>query len=317
MDSGCGWKGTVDTLEDHLNKCEFVLVECPNECEDEDGDTNEFFKKDLDAHLEDCPYRDYECEYCGEEDTYAFITQDHDKVCDLKIVPCSNGGCHKSMQRQHLYQHEQYECEHTVVKCKHESIGCKTELKRKDMEAHEQDDKLHLHMAIDTVTFLKEQCSMLSYMLKKESMTFRLTEYQNKKENNEEFYSPSFYTGHGYYMNVWVYAYGNGSGEGSHVSVYAYFLKGKYDTKLKWPFAGTVTITLLNQERDDDHYENIMTISSTENLKPGTAIDNWGYPKYIPHSELNSKPYLRDDTLYFKVSVEVDSYKPWLEYTEK
>ena len=95
------------------------------------------------------------------------------------------------------------------------------------MEAHEQDDKLHLHMAIDTVTFLKEQCSMLSYMLKKESMTFRLTEYQNKKQNDEVFYSPSFYTGHGYHMNVSVYANGNGSGKGSHASVFANFLKGK------------------------------------------------------------------------------------------
>ena len=272
-------------------------------------------RKDLDVHLEeDCPNRDHECEYCGEEGSYALITQHHDEVCNLKIVTCSNGNCHKSMQRQHLYQHEQYECEHAMVKCKHESIGCKTELKRRDMEVHEQDDKLYLHMAIDTVTFLKEQCS---YILKKESMTFRLTEYQNKKQNNTEFYSPSFYTGpNGYHMNIAVDANGVGSGKGTHVSVFAHLLRGKYDTKLKWPFAGKVTVTLLNQERDDDHYKIIMILPSTENIRPGTARNKVGYSKYIPHSKVESNIYLRDDTLYFKVSVEVDSHKPWLEYME-
>ena len=35
--------------------------------------------------------------------------------------------------------------------CKYRGIGCDTELKREDMAAHEQDDKLHLHMALETI----------------------------------------------------------------------------------------------------------------------------------------------------------------------
>ena len=49
---------------------------------------------------------------------------------------------------------------------------------------------------------------------------------------------------------------------------------------------------------------------------PETTRNKAGYSKCIPHSKLESNFYLRDDMQYFKVSVEVDSYKPWLEYTE-
>ena len=58
------------------------------------------------------------------------------------------------------------------------------------MAIHEQDDARHLHMAIDTVTQLKEQCSMLSSTVRRDSITFQLTEYQKKKENNTVFYTP-------------------------------------------------------------------------------------------------------------------------------
>ena len=77
--------------------------------------------------------------------------------------------------------------------------------------------------------------------------TFRLSEYRKKKEANEEFQFPSFYTHlNGYHMAVRVYANGNGDGEGTHVSVYVVILEGDYDAELKWPFAGKVAFTLLN-----------------------------------------------------------------------
>ena len=48
------------------------------------------------------------------------------------------------------------------------------------------------------------------------------------------------------------------------------------------------------------------------------VYDKWGYPHFIPHSELTcdkfkSTQYLKDDTLYFRVLVEVDNHKPWLQ----
>ena len=61
-----------------------------------------------------------------------------------------------------------------------------------------------------------------------------------------------------------------------------------------------------------DHYEMTIPIQNTFNMTSGTTR---GYSKFISHSELESKPYLKDDTLYFRVSVEVADSKPWLECT--
>ena len=42
-------------------------------------------------------------------------------------------------------------------------------------------------------------------------------------------------------MTLSVIANGWGDGEGTHVSVSAPILKGKYDSMLKWPFTGNIT----------------------------------------------------------------------------
>ena len=87
-------------------------------------------------------------------------------------------------------------------------IGCDTQLKREDMAAHEQDDKLHLHMALETVTSQQSAIDSLQATVKsllsklelqekvlknKESKTFRsfrLSEYGKKKETNKVFHFP-------------------------------------------------------------------------------------------------------------------------------
>ncbi len=288
--------------------------------------SNYFMRKDLDNHVtKECPNRDHECTHgedgdkCGEKGTHYYITQVHDKICQ-KILHCTNAGCPIIMQRQHISQHVESKCEYTVIACKHKSIGCETELKRKDMAAHELDDKLHFHMAINTVTLLKEDITQLKengdITLKQgESMSIRFIDYQVRKKSNKHLFSPSFYTSHGYRMALKVYANGYGAGEGTHVSVYASIVKGKHDSQLSWPLLGSVTITLLNQLEDKKHHSRVLSITQERNARVG---DNWGCPKFTPHSALGHDPientqYLKDDTLHFRVLVEVKDNKPWLQ----
>ena len=204
-------------------------------------------------------------------------------------------------------------------------------LKREDIAAHEQDDKLHLHMAIDAINSqqtiddslkaeinsLKAEVNSLkevSLLKSKQSLTFVVSDIQEKKENDERFTSPLFYTSpNGYHMEFRVYANGYRDGEGTHVSVFVHILKGKYDAGLKWPFVGEVTLTLLNHLEDRNHYT--MTLKYTAGNDSGTVGKRRGYPYFIAHSELagGSAKYLKDDALYFRVSAEVDDHKPWLE----
>ena len=116
-------------------------------------------------------------------------------------------------------------------------------------------------------------------------------------------------------MAVMVYANGYGDGKGTHVSVFARTLEGKYDAELKWPFVGKVVITLLNQLEDKNHHTYTTSFTAADKR---TRTDAWGKPQFIPHSALAHDPvkntqYLKDDTLHFKVEVQVEDHKPWLQ----
>lgn len=119
-------------------------------------------------------------------------------------------------------------------------------------------------------------------------------------------------------MVVRVDAHGYGSSTGSHLSVYVLLPRGKYDSEVKWPLLGSVTVSLLNQLEDNNHHERKFTLNSAQDTREeGTAYRG---PQFIHHSELDYNPdkntlYLKDDTLYFRVAVEVADYKPWLEPT--
>ncbi len=331
MERDCQWVGTVGTLEEHVGMCQFTLVPCPKKCKEDNG-ILKITMRDLQQHLmENCPNRDYSCEHCGLKGTYA-TTLDHYDTCEKKIITCTNEGCTMEMERMKIKNHLSKECEHTMISCKYMSIGCDLKLKRKDMRAHEEDDKANLNKSLngmikweEKMTQLQNDNDTLTEALRNkvdkkegEPMTFKVTEFQKRKDNNETFYSPSFYSSpNEYLMNIAVCANGRGDGEGSHVSVGASIIEGKYDDELNWPFLGKVTFELLNQLEDKDHHSMELELTPKENTNAG---DNWGYSKYIPHSQLScdsasNTQYLKDDTLYFRMYVEISDHKPWLKCT--
>jgi hypothetical protein len=228
-------------------------------------------------------------------------------------------------------------------------------MRRKDMLVHEQNNEFHIGMAVsavsemqDTVTGLTSTVIELkgtvvelidtmvkvketSYFkagtdvvpkqqpgMKTAPVTFSVAGFQSKKDMDMKYTSPSFYTrNRGYRMAVRVFPNGDGEGRDTHVSVCAPILEGKYDSELSWPFTGTITFTLLNQLEDRNHYSHT-TVLNTEN-KAVVGVD-WGKPKFISHPKLlldadKKIQYLKDDALFFRVSVSVNDHKPWLECT--
>ena len=225
MDRGCQWEGTIGTLKQHVDTCEFAPIPCPKKCKDGRNKVKHFMRRDLDKHLKkDCPNRDYSCQYCGEKGSYDEIVKIHDTTCEKKILPCSNAECTHTMERQQITEHVRTQCPYTVISCKYKGIGCTSRLKRGDMAAHEEDDKLHLHMSIDTVNTLQdtvnthqdtinmlqgiiqEKCLAVTLNnLDSKSMTFALPGYLEKMRARAVFTSPSFYTHpNGYHMAVEV-----------------------------------------------------------------------------------------------------------------
>jgi TNF receptor-associated factor 4 len=302
----CEWEGTVGTWDKHVTTCKFALVPCPKDCKTE---VDNFMRKDLDNHLQEhCPNRDYTCHYCGKEGTYASITQVHDLTCEKKTLPCPNAGCGDTMERQQVPEHVS-ECPHTVVSCKYKGIGCDTELERKDMAAHEQDDKIHLHMALVTLNSQENRIKTLE----EESQTVTRRTFKFTGSEARKTFPPFDTSPRGYRMQVVVHGLNS---DGTHVSVLVAILKGSHDAELKWPFTGKVSITLLNQLEDSNHYSKVIsnfTRNDRFNITFGKELSFIAQHKLAYNGRENTQ-YLKDDAMYFRVSViEVGDYKPWLE----
>ena len=342
---GCQWTGTVGTLEDHTASCQFVLVPCPNKCEEDKGAGEFLFiRKHLEEHLKtECPKRAYECQHCGEKGTFASIIEDHDKVCKKKIVACpkKENGCSLSTEQGKVGEHVSIDCGYTEVSCAYESLGCGVKMLRKERATHEKEDKgKHLDLCLATVRLLSERNKTLTENHERLSETvriqdeklkilteqnntlsegkaviFKLTEYASKKENNAKFCSPPFFTHPGGYSTcVVVDANGCGDGNGTHVSISINLLEGRCDDQLHWPFKGTVTFELLNQLGDNNHHKVVIIFSTRDNMEVGSIR---GSNKFLSHASLDynlatNTQYLLNDTLYFRVSVKVDDHKPWL-----
>ena len=86
-----------------------------------------------------------------------------------------------------------------------------------------------------------------------------------------------------------VYANGCGSGKGTHLSVFVCLMQGEFDDKLKWPFRGSITVKLVNLEKDKDHV--VKTIPFTSSIAQeccervmveGQRGAGQGYGQFLP-----------------------------------
>jgi TNF receptor-associated factor 4 len=318
--NGCKWVGELRSLDEHLASCVFTLLPCPNKCRSGDK-VVQLLHKDIPRHTqEECPRRQYECPHCQEAGEYRERTTKHLKKCTMIEVPCPKLGCKIRIARCNLLEHQK-ECLFEIIQCKYATIGCKKEALRKDMAKHEGDTQQHLQFAIDTIA---EQEGMLAYLRSREMpMKYKFTAYDHHKTIDDEIYSPPFYTSPGgYKMCIRVFAHGHMEGYGTHVSIYAFLMKGENDNHLPWPFTGTLTIELLNQLEDKNHHSIAITLSPdqacSKRVVSGQRSNNGhGRPRYISHSALGYNAakncqYLKDDCLYFRIKVDASSSKPWL-----
>ena len=311
VERGCEWEGTVGTLDEHVDVCQFTPVPCPNQCKENDKIIY-VIRNYLDIHINnECLNQDHKCPHCREKGTYANITQIHDNVCEKKKIPCTNTECTETIKRGKM-KHHLDNCDYTIISCKYKKIGCDVKLKRKDMPAHEEDDEVYFRQALGTE--VKLQDILYTPTAGKPQILFKLTEYQLRKDNNERTMSPSFYTSpEGYHMCLIVYTNGTTSdAKQTHVSAFVEILKAEQDN---WPFTGTYFFELLNQLEDKNHHTMTANITSEYEQTVGFAQ---GYFKFIPHSKLGHDPssntqYLKDNTLYFRVTVTPSDHRPWLD----
>ena len=121
-------------------------------------------------------------------------------------------------------------------------------------------------------------------------------------------YSPEFYTGHhGYKLRVRIYLNGDGLGKGTHVSLFFVVCKGRYDALLSWPFRQKVTMVVLDQDNIEhvvDSFRPDPQSSSFQKPKNDMNVAS-GCPLFMSLANLDTRSYVRDDTMFVKVTVDI------------
>uniref|UniRef100_A0A1X7TRD7 TRAF-type domain-containing protein n=1 Tax=Amphimedon queenslandica TaxID=400682 RepID=A0A1X7TRD7_AMPQE len=162
-------------MSTHLNKekregeCQYDEVKCRYEkCQER---KQRRYLKDHEDR--ECPYRPFQCQYCGEEGTFLSITKDHYEECRQYPVTCPNKCSSNTMPRGSLTAHiNEYPLE--PVDCVFSWAGCNDKPLRKDVHVHTADTK---HM-----TLLAVACGQL----KKENEQIKEENEKTKEEMTRE-----------------------------------------------------------------------------------------------------------------------------------
>lgn len=92
-------------------------------------------------------------------------------------------------------------------------------------------------------------------------------------------------------------------------------ISGAFDALLKWPFDYRVTFTMLDQHEDVSERKHIKF-----SIKPNPCSENepflgrprmeknasFGGAKFVKHDEIESRSYIKDDTMFLKINVDCD-----------
>ena len=203
---GCEWTGEVRDLQSHLDKkCDHILLPCSFGCGERirSGAMRDHKKRY-------CTKRQMSCQYCSYFSSYDIVTAKHLPICLQVPVTCPNN-CMKVGLKRKQHQAHIDECPLQVISCPFTSAGCTVKLPRNEMENHE-DTAMRQHLRL-VVKQLQQETStppaaaiQPPFLYNQAPMEFIISDYHEKKEANEVWYSSPFYThNRGYMFRLNVY----------------------------------------------------------------------------------------------------------------
>ena len=282
--AGCEWSGKLSTLQDHVVSGSGCRLVCPNKC----GKTTGVKPAEIDQHRSKCPLEPVECPF-------------KEAGCQVKVVRKEFESHMANSQQQHLltlmgaFQVAKMDLETVKVqKAGLEAMKVDLEATKEDLKAmkaeleakekviaadvtilHQSSGKVESDLALASI---ESQLEMTSHRLQVNGspLTIRMTNFSHYKQSGKVWYSPPFYYGDGYKMQLAVYANGTGAGAGTHVSIVLLRMKGEHDDQLRWT------------EDDDDYDVNvdivkqIPTVALTDDSTPQKKKDGKNFVRFMP-----------------------------------
>ena len=282
----------------HKEECPKLPLPCPNKCE-----VGSVAREHIEAHRKECPLEMIACEY-------------HNVGCEVKMARKDQAKHKKQKTEEHLMMTSS-KLTDTEAKLDTalEQIANLTILIYSQLNATANISTVSIVSAVKWSIKLNASASMFKIGCQVLPTILQMSGYDKKKENNEVWYSNTFYThNNGYTMYLCVYAAGAGDGGGTHLSVFLCLTKGSHDDELTWPLTGKFEIKLLNQINDSEHYSKNLPYDDsvpdknrnkvTENDKRGRH--GWGYCRFISCEDLHKTTpkcqYLKDDCFFFQIT---------------
>lgn len=317
--TACGSSIPRGMLEEHeMKKCPKRLYTCEY-C----SDYNATFEEVAEKHWVKCPNRSVPCtNECGVYPLNKNLEHHLKYECDLrKPDPESNSPIEirrliestvksqlSAMATEFLKKAIQEEIgkEQEVASELRDTVKDLKQVKEDSKQLRAELDKLKSEQARDreSVMNLKAHFCIVP-------VTFTLDNYKSRRLRSDRGWSsPCFYTSpRGYRMCLLVDVGGPASqNEALFVSVYLSIAKGDFDSQLKWPFRGAVTISLLSQEPDKMHHVEVIKyhdnthLASSGRVKAEDPSKPWGKGKFIRHDQLEQGGFVLNDELKFEVS---------------
>ena len=285
----CSFKATFREVSEHFEVCQYYPLVCPNRC-------GASFERDvLEEHMKMCGLQKLQCEFsyagCGAE----FI-RDHQKEHmeqntqkHLALVAVATLRISQTFEQRLQEQQQALDEKDVRINTLEEQQRV---FEKKIMEKDQQLQTLEEQHQSD-INMLRMQAGVPPF-------DFIFPDFQESKVKNYTISTPlsGFTHPHGYmfYLTVWP----NGSlKNGHHVSVAIVSDECKHSDEL--PSATfTVTLKLLNQHRDQDHFTVYVYCTW------GFATDLGSAKDFISHADLEwnankQTQYLKNDCLKFRV----------------
>ena len=98
-------------------------------------------------------------------------------------------------------------------------------------------------------------------------------------------------------------------GNAGYMGIYIELMKSDRDGTLPWPFRQCITFTLVDQQDDPNLRQNLAKVLVPEDensFKRPRQRQNQGIglPRFVEHSTLRTRRYIRDYAVYIKVLVD-------------
>ena len=312
----CNFKATYEVVSnDHWPQCSFYPVPCPNAC-----GIQAIERGDLEAHLLQCPLEEVKCDFVHAGCDVELVRKDLEKHMEestqkhMALVPAltlRTEQRHDQLQRELENEQHKIEAIEEQLQKQHEQLQKQQEQLQKKTQENEV-----------KINYLQQQLQQKAKKAEELGDVVEMPNFEHYKDQQEMWYSSPRHTHPGgYRFGIAVRA--DDCTEQNRMAVYFYSATGRFDRLLKWGVNCTITLELLNQERDQDH----ITVTTTfplyqTNADKGYVIVSIPYGrqhiiyadpgtytcvlnplhKDLLHNAQKQTCYLKNDCLQFRVT---------------